>query len=114
MNKPALIVAAGFLMAAGLAGCSSDKAPPPPAPVPVAAPAPPPPPPPPPAPTYKSAQQQHAAQLQTALNANGAHLEVDGKMGPGTRAALKSYQAEHHLKATGKPDAATLKALGLS
>jgi peptidoglycan hydrolase-like protein with peptidoglycan-binding domain len=113
MNKLPLAVAACFLMAAGLAGCSSDKTPPPPppAPPPLAAPAPPPPPPPPP-PQYKSAQQQRVAQLQTALNANGAHLDVDGRMGSATTAALKEFQAQHHLKPTGRPDSATVKALG--
>jgi peptidoglycan hydrolase-like protein with peptidoglycan-binding domain len=47
-----------------------------------------------------------------ALNANGAQLDVDGKMGSKTVAALKAYQQQHNLKATGKVDAATMKALG--
>jgi peptidoglycan hydrolase-like protein with peptidoglycan-binding domain len=56
--------------------------------------------------------QQRVAKVQTALNANGAQLDVDGKMGPATVAALKAYQQQHNLKATGKVDAATMKALG--
>lgn len=45
--------------------------------------------------------------IQTALNKNGANLKVDGLMGPSTRAAIKSFQAGHGLKATGKLDKAT-------
>jgi peptidoglycan hydrolase-like protein with peptidoglycan-binding domain len=51
--------------------------------------------------------------LQTALNKNGAQLKVDGMMGPGTRAALKKYQAANGLKATGREDAATKAKLGV-
>jgi peptidoglycan hydrolase-like protein with peptidoglycan-binding domain len=57
--------------------------------------------------------QQRVAQLQMALNANGAQLQVDGRMGAQTRAALKTYQSAHKMKPTGQPDAATRKALGL-
>ena len=49
---------------------------------------------------------------QEALNADGASLKVDGKLGPKTRMAIKSYQAKHGLKATGhlnKPTEAALK-----
>jgi peptidoglycan hydrolase-like protein with peptidoglycan-binding domain len=58
-------------------------------------------------------QQQRVMALQTALNANGAQLTVDGKMGGKTVAALKTYQKAQNLKVTGKPDPATIKALGL-
>ena len=54
-------------------------------------------------------QQTMAA--QQALNAQGATLKVDGISGPQTRAAIKSFQAAHGLKATGHLDAATSKAL---
>ncbi|HEY6336414.1 MAG TPA: peptidoglycan-binding domain-containing protein [Alphaproteobacteria bacterium] len=53
--------------------------------------------------TVKSAQE--------ALNKNGANLAVDGKMGPKTRAAVKSFQQGHGLKVTGHLDKATLTAL---
>src|SRR3954468_9178535 len=111
MNKRTLALAAGWLAVAGLAGCGAEpKAPPPaPAPAPVVAPAPPPPP---PMPANLTPAQQRVAKLQMALNANGAQLQVDGKMGPGTRAALKSFQSAHKLKPTGAPDPATVKALG--
>ena len=100
--------------AVGIAGCSSNSSPPPaPAPAPVAAPAPPPPPPAPAMPSGLSSAQQRVAKLQMALNANGAQLTVDGKSGPATTDALKSYQSAHQLKPTGHVDSATMKALGL-
>ena len=49
--------------------------------------------------------------LQTSLNANGAQLTVDGKMGPKTSAALMDFQKAHGLKATGHVDKATMDAL---
>ena len=53
------------------------------------------------------------ADVQKALNKNGAKLKVDGRMGPGTKKAVKAYQTKHKLKATGIADEETLKALGL-
>src|SRR4051812_3011951 len=38
-------------------------------------------------------------------------IKADGRMGPATRAALKSFQEEHGLPATGRFDAATQQAL---
>jgi peptidoglycan hydrolase-like protein with peptidoglycan-binding domain len=61
---------------------------------------------------HRHLRQQKVAQLQTQLNAAGAQLTVDGKMGPATRAALRDFQKAHHLKVTGRPDAATMRALG--
>ena len=57
--------------------------------------------------------QQRIAKVQMALNANGAQLDVDGKIGATTRAALKAYQSAHNLRPTGTPDAATRRALGI-
>jgi peptidoglycan hydrolase-like protein with peptidoglycan-binding domain len=51
--------------------------------------------------------------VQTALNANGAKLTVDGRSGSKTTAALRAYQQQHQLKVTGRPDRATLQALGI-
>ena len=114
MNARTLAFAVCCLTAAGLAaGCSHNPPPPPPAPVPVAAPAPPPPPPAPAMPANLTPAQQRIAKIQMALNANGAQLDVDGKLGPATRDALKTYQSAHNLKPTGRSDAATLKALGI-
>ena len=50
---------------------------------------------------------------QEALNKNGAILAVDGKMGPQTKAAIKSFQQSHGLKATGHLDKATKAALNI-
>ena len=36
--------------------------------------------------------QQRIAKVQMALNANGAQLDVDGKVGSKTAAALKAFQ----------------------
>ena len=110
MIKRTLGLVVCFTVAAGLAGCASnapESAPP--APAPVAAPAPPAPP---PMPANLTAAQQRVAKVQMALNANGAQLDVDGRMGPKTRAALKSFQSAHKLKPTGQPDSASMKALG--
>jgi peptidoglycan hydrolase-like protein with peptidoglycan-binding domain len=57
--------------------------------------------------------QSRIADVQTALNAHGAQLQVDGHMGPKTKAALSAYQRQHKLKVTGQPNSATLKSLGI-
>jgi len=112
MIKRTLALVVCFTVAAGLAGCASNPPPPAaPAPAPMAAPAPPPAPP--AMPSNLTPAQQRVAQLQMALNANGAQIQVDGRMGAQTRAALKTYQSAHKMKPTGQPDAATRKALGL-
>jgi peptidoglycan hydrolase-like protein with peptidoglycan-binding domain len=54
---------------------------------------------------------QRVERLQTALNANGAQLTVDGKMGPKTSAALTAFQQAHGLKVTGRIDKETMAAL---
>jgi len=112
MNLRTLALAVCCLTVAGLAGCSSSQnaGPPPPVAIPPVAPAPPPAP---AMPANLTAAQQRIAKIQMALNANGAQLDVDGKLGPATRDALKSFQSAHGLKATGRSDAATLRALGV-
>jgi peptidoglycan hydrolase-like protein with peptidoglycan-binding domain len=123
MIRRALGLVVCFAAVAGLAGCGSDtganSALRPPA---LAAP---PPPPPPPAQAAAPAPPVHAtphlmpgqhpriAQIQTALNANGAQLQVDGREGAKTRTALRTFQRQHKLKVTGQPDSATAKALGV-
>jgi N-acetyl-anhydromuramyl-L-alanine amidase AmpD len=50
--------------------------------------------------------------VQARLNAGGAGLDVDGVTGPKTRAALRRFQRNHKLPATGRVDAKTGAALG--
>lgn len=52
--------------------------------------------------------------LQTALRAQGARIQVDGRMGPQTRQALEAFQRRHQLGSVGQLDMATLTALELS
>jgi peptidoglycan hydrolase-like protein with peptidoglycan-binding domain len=56
-------------------------------------------------------RMERMKKLQTALNAKGASVTVDGKMGPKTMAALKTFQQAHGLKVTGHPDKETMAAL---
>lgn len=51
--------------------------------------------------------------MQQALNQHGASVKVDGHDGPATRAALKKFQADNGLKATGRMDKATMEKLGV-
>lgn len=62
---------------------------------------------------HKAASDPAVMSAQDALNKQGASLTADGKMGPKTRAAVKSFQQAHGLKATGRLDKATKTALGL-
>lgn len=61
----------------------------------------------------KAAPTHQVKAVQTALNKEGYKLEVDGKMGKQTRAALVKFQKAHGLPATGQVDSATLKKLGV-
>jgi peptidoglycan hydrolase-like protein with peptidoglycan-binding domain len=65
----------------------------------------------------ESGQQTHSAdmvkQVQQKLSAKGHKLSADGKMGPKTEAALKDYQQQNGLQATGQIDQETLAKLGI-
>jgi peptidoglycan hydrolase-like protein with peptidoglycan-binding domain len=61
--------------------------------------------------THATARPAHIEKLQSALNANGAALTVDGKMGPKTKSALMDFQKAKGLKVTGRPDKETRDAL---
>jgi peptidoglycan hydrolase-like protein with peptidoglycan-binding domain len=52
--------------------------------------------------------------MQKALNAHGADLNGDGEFGSKTLAAVKAFQKAKGLTMTGKGDAATRAALGLT
>jgi len=54
------------------------------------------------------------AAMQKALNDHGADLNGDGEFGSKTLAALKAFQQKTGLPITGKGDAATFAALGLT
>lgn len=51
--------------------------------------------------------------LQTALNATGCRLVVDGEFGGGTRAMVRMFQDHHRLKIDGIVGPETRLALGL-
>lgn len=53
------------------------------------------------------------ADIQAALAESGVKIAVDGKMGPGTKSALREFQQKNGLKVTGIADAPTLTKLGL-
>lgn len=52
-------------------------------------------------------------QVQEKLSAEGHKVTTDGKMGPQTQAALKEYQQQNGLQATGQIDQETLAKLGI-
>ena len=54
------------------------------------------------------------SEVQQKLNASGAKLTVDGRMGQKTRAAIASFQRQNGLKATGKLDTSTRTKLGVA
>lgn len=49
--------------------------------------------------------------MQQALRESGIDLKLDGKFGPQTAGALRTFQAQHGIAATGKLDAATRTAM---
>src|SRR5437763_2752842 len=60
------------------------------------------------------APEQIIAGVQVALQQRGYYTyEIDGRMGPLTRAAIARYQSDHRLPITSGIDAATLGSLGV-
>lgn len=58
--------------------------------------------------------QAMVQQVQTRLQQAGTYSgHIDGLWGPGTEAAVRSYQQQHNLNATGQLDSATLASLDL-
>ena len=52
-------------------------------------------------------------QAQTALNDKGFNVAVDGRYGPNTQSAVRSFQEQNGLTASGMLDRRTLTALGV-
>jgi peptidoglycan hydrolase-like protein with peptidoglycan-binding domain len=75
------------------------------------------------APNYNTASQAPAApeltpdmvrNVQQALQQDGTYRgRVDGVWGPGTQAAVRTYQQQHNMNATGQLDQDTLAAMNL-
>ncbi len=55
-----------------------------------------------------------AVDVQRALKRRGYYTgPVDGDIGPGSRSAIRSYQADRRLSVTGRIDSSLLRALGI-
>ncbi len=63
---------------------------------------------------HRSRSSAQVREVQQALNQNGASLQVDGVLGPDTRKALRNYQSQNGLRATGRIDAQTRQKLEAS
>ena len=62
----------------------------------------------------EGATDSNVSQIQSALSRAGYYSgPVDGSLGPETRNALRRYQRDRGLTATGRIDRATINALGL-
>lgn len=57
--------------------------------------------------------QQTIRQVQEQLSQKGHEVSVDGQMGPQTKQALKKFQKDEGLQASGQLDEKTLSALGI-
>lgn len=64
--------------------------------------------------TALNLDERKVSELQQALNEKGFAVgAVDGIMGQRTMGAIRNFQSQQGLTATGQPDQQTLKALGL-
>jgi len=66
-----------------------------------------------PAPSASVLSEATVKALQEALTRQGIAVKADGVLTDETRAAIRTYQSQHHLPVTGEPDAATLGKLGV-
>ena len=57
--------------------------------------------------------QQKVKSIQEALKNDGQNVNTDGVWGPQTETALKNFQQQSGLPATGQPDQATLSKLNV-
>ncbi len=60
-----------------------------------------------------SKHDEQVRKAQTALNDKGYSVSVDGRMGPNTESAVRSFQEKNGIAQSGSLDDATLNALGL-
>lgn len=67
----------------------------------------------PPAATVVALPEATIKALQDALNKQGIAVKASGVLNDETRAAIRTYQSQHHLPVTGEPDKATLNKLGV-
>ena len=66
------------------------------------------------APSYRSTASSLEADVQRALKRRGYYYgSVDGDIGPGSRNAIRAYQADRGLAVTGRIDSALLRSLGI-
>jgi peptidoglycan hydrolase-like protein with peptidoglycan-binding domain len=55
--------------------------------------------------------RKHIEAIQAALDNNGEKVDVDGRWGPKTVAAVKDFQQHHGLPASGRADKTTIAQL---
>ena len=68
----------------------------------------------PPAPSAPELTPDTTQQVQQKLQQQGMYRgRIDGVWGPGTEAAVRSFQQQHNLNATGKLDSDTIAALDM-
>jgi peptidoglycan hydrolase-like protein with peptidoglycan-binding domain len=67
-----------------------------------------------PAGRYYDTDDSIDADVQRALRRRGYyHGPIDGDIGPGSRSAIREYQADHGLRMTGRIDGSLIRSLGL-
>jgi len=60
-------------------------------------------------------REDYLRKVQQSLNDQGYDAgKVDGKWGPKTEAAVKKFQGDHNIEASGHIDAQTITALGIT
>ena len=63
---------------------------------------------------YEGDDSSFESDVQRALKRRGYYSgAVDGDIGPGSRAAIREYQADHGLRVTGRVDGSLLRSLGI-
>ena len=63
---------------------------------------------------YRSYSDSLAVDVQSELRRRGYYRgPIDGDIGPGSRAAIRNYQYDRGLSATGRIDSSLLRALGI-